>query len=50
MLFVEIILQTCGQTAMFIDLFIVSHYRDPQLQEGENHSYLLSLGPNICKF
>ena len=28
-------------------LEVVSHYRDPQLQVVENHSYLFNLGPNI---
>ena len=30
-------------------LEVVSRYRDPQLQVGENYSYLLNLRPNICK-
>ena len=28
---------------------IVSRYRDPQLQVGENYLYLFNLIPNICK-
>ena len=30
-------------------LEVVSRYRGPQLQVGENCSYLFILGPNICK-
>ena len=30
-------------------LEVVSRYRDPQLQVGENYSYLFDLRPNICK-
>ena len=33
----------------FHPLEAVSLYRDPQLQVGENYSYLFSLRPNICK-
>ena len=29
---------------------VVSRYRDPQLQVGENYTYLFNLGPNICKY
>ena len=29
---------------------VVSRYRDPQLQVAENYSYLINLGPDICKF
>ena len=28
---------------------VVSRYREPQLQVGENYSYLFDLRPNICK-
>ena len=28
---------------------VVSRYRDPQLQVGENYSCLFNLMPNICK-
>ena len=31
-------------------LLVVSRYRDPQLQVGENHSYLLNLRPIFVKF
>ena len=34
----------------FHPLEVVSRYRDPQLQVGENYSYLFSLIPNICNF
>ena len=34
----------------FHRLEVVSRYRDPQLQVGENYSYLFKLRPNICKF
>ena len=34
----------------FRPLEVVSRYRDPQLQVGENYSYLFSLRQNICKF
>ena len=30
-------------------LEVVSHHRDPQLQEGENYSYLSNFRPSICK-
>ena len=33
----------------FHPLDVVSRYRDPQLQVGENYSHLLNLGPAICK-
>ena len=33
----------------FHPLEVVSRYRDPQLQVGENYSYLFSLGAHICK-
>ena len=33
----------------FHPLEVVSRYRDPQLQVGENYSYLFILRPNICK-
>ena len=33
----------------FHQLEVVSRYRDPQLQEGENYSYLFNLRPNIWK-
>ena len=33
----------------FHSLKVVSRYRDPQLQMGENYSYLFNLIPNICK-
>ena len=32
---------------MFHPLEVVSRYRDPQLQVGENYSYLFILKPNI---
>ena len=28
----------------------VSRYRDPQLQVGENYSYVFNFRPNICKY
>ena len=31
-------------------LDVVSRYRDPQLQVGNNCSYLFNLRPNICKY
>ena len=31
-------------------LEVVSRYRDPQLQVGENCTYLFNLRPNICTF
>ena len=34
----------------FHPLEVVSRYRDPQLQVGENKPYLFNLRPNICKF
>ena len=33
----------------FNSLEVVYRYRDPQLQVGENYSYLLNLRQNICK-
>ena len=33
----------------FHPLEVVSRYRDPQLQVGENHAYLFNLRSNICK-
>ena len=33
----------------FHPLEVVSRYRDPQLQMGENDTYLFYLKPNICK-
>ena len=33
----------------FHPLEVVSRYRDPQLQVGENYSYLFNLRPTICK-
>ena len=33
----------------FHPLEAVSRYRDPQLQVGENYSYLFNLSTNICK-
>ena len=33
----------------FQPLEVVSRYRDPQLQVGENYSYLFNWRPNICK-
>ena len=33
----------------FHPLEVVSRYRDPQLQVGENYSYLFKSRPNICK-
>ena len=30
-------------------LEVVSRYRDPQLQVGENYSHLFNLRPHICK-
>ena len=33
----------------FHPLEVVSRYRDPQLQVGENYSYPFNLRPNICK-
>ena len=33
----------------FHPLEVVSHYRDPQLQVGENYPYLFKFRPNICK-
>ena len=33
----------------FHPLDVVSRYRDPQLQVGENDSCLFNLGHNICK-
>ena len=35
---------------IFHPLEVVSRYRDPQLQVGENYSHLFHLRPNICKF
>ena len=35
--------------SIFHLLEAVSRYRDPQLQVGENYSYVLNLRPNICK-
>ena len=29
---------------------VVSRYRDPHLQVGDNYSYLFNLRQNICKF
>ena len=34
---------------IFHPLAGVARYRDPQLQMGENNSYLFNVGPNICK-
>ena len=34
----------------FHPLEVVSRYRDPQLQVGENYADLFNLTPNICKF
>ena len=28
---------------------VLSRYSDPQIQVGENYSYLFNLGPDICK-
>ena len=33
----------------FHPLEVVSRHRDPQLQVGENYSYLFNLRPHICK-
>ena len=33
----------------FHPLEVASRYRDPQLQVGENYSYLFNLRPNIYK-
>ena len=33
----------------FHPLVVVSRYRDPQQQVGENYSYLFILRPNICE-
>ena len=33
----------------FHQLEVVSRYRDPQLQVGENHSYLCDFSTDICK-
>ena len=33
----------------FHPLEVVSRYRDPQLQVGENYSYLFNLSTNICR-
>ena len=33
----------------FHPLEVVSRYRDPQLQVGENYSYFLNFRSNICK-
>ena len=33
----------------FHPLKVVSRYRDPQLQVGENYSHLFNLRANICK-
>ena len=38
-----------NKNSNFHPLEVVSRYRDPQLQVGENYSHLLNLGPNICK-
>ena len=32
-----------------LSYFILTHYRDPQLQVGENYWYLFHLKPNIYK-
>ena len=32
----------------FRPLEVLSHYRDPQLQVGENYSYLFNLISNSC--
>ena len=37
------------QNLYFHPLEVVSRYRDPQVQVGENYPYLLNLGLNICK-
>ena len=34
----------------FHPLEVASRYRDPQLQVGENYSYLFNSRPNICKY
>ena len=34
----------------FHPLEVVSRYRDPQLEVGENYLYLFNLSTNICKF
>ena len=34
----------------FHPLKVVSRYREPQLQVGENYSYLFNLRSNICKY
>ena len=33
----------------FHPLEVVSRYRDPQLQVGENYSHLFNMDTNICK-
>ena len=38
----------CNVRSIFHPFVVVSRYRDPQLQIGENSTYLLPLGPNIC--
>ena len=35
---------------IFHPLEVVSRCREPQLQVGENHSYLFNLSTSICKF
>ena len=34
----------------FLQLGVVSRFRDLQLQVGENYSYLFNLRPNIAKY
>ena len=34
----------------FHPLEVVSRYRDPQLQVGENYAYVFILKSNVCKF
>ena len=42
--------QTAELNLNFHPLEVVCRYRDPQLQVGENYSYLFDLRSNICKY
>ena len=43
------LLKGCDENLNYHPLEVVSRYRDPHLQVGENYSYLCNLRPNICK-
>ena len=45
----DLTLKALNNNLNFHPLEVVPRYRDPQLQVGENYSYLVNFRPNICK-